>query len=81
VRPKEIQTTALGATFLAGLATGFWKDLEDIRQLSIQTERFIPAMSQAESRECWGVWQKVVAMAKLWGKQGGLLSTTDHKLV
>jgi glycerol kinase len=68
VRPEEIQTTALGAAFLAGLATGFWKNLEEISQLRIQTEQFLPVMPEAESREYWGAWQRVVAMAKLWGK-------------
>ena len=53
VRPNEIQTTALGATFLAGLATGFWKDLEEIRQLRTNVERFMPAISELESKERW----------------------------
>ena len=68
VRPREIQTTALGAAFLAGLATGFWKDPEEIRQLSPDVERFTPAMSEMESRKRWSAWQKLVEMAKQWGK-------------
>jgi glycerol kinase len=68
VRPNEIQTTALGASSLAGLATGFWKDPDEINQRSILIERFVPALSEAESRQRWENWQKLVAMAKLWGK-------------
>jgi len=68
VRPNEIQTTALGASFLAGLATGFWKDPDEIIQRSIPVERFVPALSETESRQRWEDWQKLVAMAKLWGK-------------
>jgi glycerol kinase len=68
VRPREIQTTALGAAFLAGLATGFWKDPEEIRQLSGDTERFAPAISEKESRERWDAWEKLVSIAKQWGK-------------
>ena len=68
VRPNEIQTTALGATFLAGLATGFWKDSGEIRQLRCKVDRFIPAISELESRDRWNTWQKLVSIAIQWGK-------------
>jgi glycerol kinase len=68
IRPKKLQTTALGAGYLAGLATGFWKGLEEIGHLGTQVEHFIPAMSEIERNEHCKTWQKLVEMAKLWGK-------------
>jgi glycerol kinase len=68
VRPNEIQTTALGAAFLAGLATGFWKDSEEITQLRNKVDRFIPAITELESKDRWKTWQKLVSIAKQWGK-------------
>jgi glycerol kinase len=68
IRPMKLQTTALGAGYLAGLATGFWKSLEEISQLGTQVEQFIPNMSGFERTERYKTWQKLVEMAKLWGK-------------
>jgi len=68
VRPNEIQTTALGAAFLAGLATGFWKNSEEIRQLTTKVDRFIPAIPERESKNRWDTWQKLVSIALQWGK-------------
>ena len=68
MRPRNLQTTALGAGYLAGLATGFWKDLEELGELRKGGEVFTPAMSDAERNERYRTWLKVVELAKLWGK-------------
>lgn len=68
MRPGNLQTTALGAGYLAGLATGFWKDLEELGELRAAGEIFTPAMSDAERNERCRTWLKVVELAKLWGK-------------
>ena len=50
VRPKSIETTSLGAAYLAGLATGYWKDIEDIRSKLNVDSVFSPMMDK-EGRE------------------------------
>ncbi len=66
VRPKIIETTALGAAYLAGLAVGFWKDKEEIAKVW-QTDRvFEPSMSQSEVDSRRGRWQAALERAKKW---------------
>jgi glycerol kinase len=68
VRPRNFETTALGAGYLAGLATGFWKDLAEISRLGTETELFTPNMPETERDGHYQTWLKLVEMAKLWGK-------------
>ncbi|NDP42208.1 MAG: glycerol kinase GlpK [Aromatoleum sp.] len=66
VRPKVLETTALGAGYLAGLAVGYWKDAADVASNWRVDRRFVPAMAGsrvAELRECW---EKAVGRAKAW---------------
>jgi glycerol kinase len=56
IRPSVTETTALGAAFLAGLAVGFWKDLQAISKLPRKEHRFDAQMRRSrveELRECW----------------------------
>ena len=65
-RPKNVETTALGAAYLAGLATGFWKSKEDIQERR-ETERiFSPNMEEAKREELYKGWRKAVERAKNW---------------
>ena len=65
-RPKNVETTALGAAYLAGLATGFWKSKEDILKRR-ETERiFSPNMEEAKREELYKGWRKAVERAKNW---------------
>ena len=48
VRPRIIETTALGAAFLAGLAVGFWKDLSEIESIWQADRVFEPTMKTSE---------------------------------
>jgi glycerol kinase len=67
-RPASTESTALGAAYLAGLATGFWKDEEELsRQLTLD-RRFEPAMDPARRGELYSGWQRAVARAKGWAK-------------
>ncbi len=58
-RPKIIETTALGAAYLAGLATGFWK-LEDIKNQWQLNHAFQPEMSESTRQEKYEGWQESV---------------------
>ena len=65
-RPKNVETTALGAAYLAGLATGFWKSKEDILERR-ETERiFSPNIEEAKREELYKGWRKAVERAKNW---------------
>lgn len=62
-RPRMIETTALGAAFLAGLAVGFWKDREEIRRAWQVGKRFDPKMKPVEREQHVAKWRKAVQAA------------------
>src|SRR5512140_202090 len=62
-RPRLIETTAFGAAFLAGLATGVWKDREEIRRSWKVGKRFEPRMSPAEREGHVARWRKALEAA------------------
>ncbi|MFO1518235.1 MAG: glycerol kinase GlpK [bacterium] len=62
-RPKMIETTALGAAFLAGLATGVWESTEVITQHWQEDKRFVPTLPKSEVKKKIGVWQAAVKKA------------------
>lgn len=59
-RAKNLETTALGAAFLAGLAVGFWKDLDEIKKLNEAGETFTPSMNNARKEQLYRGWKKAV---------------------
>ncbi len=68
VRPTVNETTALGAAYLAGLATGFWQSLEDIRNNWSLDAKFTPAMPAAQRDRLHGRWLDAVKRTLGWGK-------------
>jgi len=66
VRPAVTETTALGAAYLAGLATGFWKNLEDEASQWKAEKVFEPKMRRAQASELRARWQEALARAKQW---------------
>ena len=67
VRPQVTETTALGAAYLAGLATGFWTGPQELRTQREGDVRFEPRMSASERAERRGRWSRAVERAKGWG--------------
>jgi glycerol kinase len=66
VRPACLETTALGAAYLAGLATGFWRSTSDVVGNWRENRRFKPGID-AERRELmYSGWLKAVERAKSW---------------
>ena len=66
VRPECIETTALGAAYLAGLAVGFWSSLDDVRA-SWETEKvFMPEMSEERRSNLLTGWRHAVKTALDW---------------
>jgi len=66
VRPKILETTALGAAYLAGLAVGYWKDIAEIRELWVRDRAFEPAMPRQQVADLRGGWAKALARSKSW---------------
>jgi glycerol kinase len=60
VRPQTVETTALGAAFLAGLQAGVYSSLDDIAQLWQAEHRFIPQMPPAHADALYAGWQDAV---------------------
>lgn len=69
VRPAVLETTALGAAYLAGLAVGFWKDTEDLSRHWRQDRRFHPQMTEERREELYAGWRKAVERAKRWEEE------------
>ena len=65
-RPNCIETTALGAAYLAGLAVGYWKDIEDIRRNWGIDRVFTPSMEEQRRKELIRGWHKAVKCALYW---------------
>ena len=63
VRPTNLETTALGAAYLAGLGVGFWKGLEDVQSAWAEDQTFTPNMSDPERASRRAVWADAVARA------------------
>jgi glycerol kinase len=66
IRPKVAETTALGAAYAAGLATGFWKEVDDLRQNWLEDKRWEPSMDQAEVDKEYKFWKKAVTRTFDW---------------
>jgi glycerol kinase len=66
IRPRIAETTALGAAYLAGLATGLWKDTAAISRQWKAARRFKPAMGRAEAEERMSRWRAAVEHARGW---------------
>lgn len=68
VRPRVTETTALGAAYLAGLATGFWASPNALRASLEGDVRFEPRMNAAERAERRSRWQRAVERSKNWNQ-------------
>ncbi len=66
VRPAVLETTALGAAYLAGLATGFWRDLSEVSRNWREDRRFYPQMPEGQREALYAGWRRAVERAKGW---------------
>lgn len=67
-RPSCVETTALGAAYLAGLAVGYWKDLEEIRRNWSLERRFAPKMEEEQRKHLLRGWRRAMRCALEWAK-------------
>ena len=68
-RPTVLETTALGAAYLAGLAVGFWETKEEIKAKWILDKEFSPNMEEDERTKKYAGWKKAVERTKMWEEQ------------
>jgi glycerol kinase len=66
IRPMVAETTSLGAAYAAGLAVGFWKEVEDLRQNWGKDKEWTPQMDEAEREKEYRFWKKAVTRTFDW---------------
>lgn len=66
VRPTVVETTALGAAFLAGLAVGYWHSEAEIASLWSRERTFVPNLSRVEADEKMRGWRRAVGRSQAW---------------
>ena len=64
VRPIVTETTALGAAYLAGLAVGYWKNVEDIQQQWQMDRTFTPQISEYQRQQLSKGWKRAVGASE-----------------
>lgn len=67
-RPRCVETTAVGAAYLAGLAVGYWSSTEEIRKNWSIDRRFAPGISEEKRSTMLHGWQKAVACSRDWAR-------------
>lgn len=65
-RPENTETTVTGAAFLAGLATGFWKSKDEIKNVWKINRIFTPSMEESDRTKLYAQWQKAVERSRNW---------------
>lgn len=68
IRPRTIETTALGAAYAAGLAVGFWTDENDIRANWAEDHRWLPDMASEDRQRLYARWQQAVERTLDWAQ-------------
>ena len=66
IRPEIIETTALGAAYLAGLAVGFWESIDEIRNQWVEQRSFVPASAPGQMDNLIANWNKALSRSKDW---------------
>jgi glycerol kinase len=66
LRPAVIETTALGAAYLAGLGAGIWSSLDEVARNAVLDRRFVPAMAAERRAELYGGWLRAVERTRGW---------------
>jgi len=69
VRPRVPETTALGAAYLAGLATGYWRDMKEIALQWQVDHRFTPAINAAKRKNLLAGWNRALTRAREWSEE------------
>ena len=68
IRPVITETTALGAAYLAGLAVGYWSDMQELEQYWQKERAFEPIMTEEERARLSHQWQRAINAVQAWTK-------------
>ena len=68
-RPVIAETTALGAAYLAGLATGYWESVEEIERIWLPEKTFVPVADSSEVEKRYAGWKRAVARSRAWEQE------------
>lgn len=68
VRPRILETTSLGAAYMAGLAVGYWSSLSEISSMWRAERIFEPTMGSCERNRMYMVWKEAVKRSLSWAK-------------
>lgn len=69
LRPDCVETTALGAAYLAGMAVGYWDDIDDVRDNWALARTFSPGMEEEKRQRLLKGWQKAVKCSFAWAEE------------
>ena len=64
-KAPDLETTALGAAFLAGLAVGYWKNIDEIKDKYANGKKFMPKMSDGERKKLYSNWKLAVKATQM----------------
>lgn len=78
IRPKNVETTAVGAAFLGGLGCGFWPSLSDLSHLWEIDRVFEPQITPDEREDRYATWQRAIERSKGWAIQAQVDSHGDR---
>jgi glycerol kinase len=68
-RPHILETTALGAAYLAGLAVGYWKNIDEVKKQWAVERKFDPEMDKADTEKLLHFWKKAVERTRGWSEE------------
>ena len=68
-RAENLETTALGAAFLAGLATGYWESLDELKNLNTAGKLFVPTMENEEREKLYKCWKRAVRATQIFAEE------------
>ncbi|MCP3707848.1 glycerol kinase GlpK [Paraburkholderia sp. CNPSo 3274] len=77
LRPRSSESTALGAGYLAGLAVGFWRDIDELQQYWSLERRFTPSLPRDDAARRVAGWQRAIDAAKAWADAGKANAVDD----
>lgn len=69
IRPKILETTALGAAYLAGLAVGYWSGIDELKKQWAVERKFEPTMDKKETEKLLRFWKKAVERTRGWSEE------------
>ena len=69
IRPEITETTALGAAYLAGLATGYWKNIDELSKQWQIDRTFVPVMPHDRTESLIRGWKRAIKAAEAWAKE------------